>query len=287
MEKSTKKKLLIGGSVVVIAGVGGYFLYKYLKNKKEEAVKKKAEEDAAAAAAASSGSGSGSGKTSGGGGRSSSFGPFKSSDEVKAFQDWMDQKYPTWVKGRKLNKGSGYGSYGPSTTSAWNTYGSEYSKAISTPSAIDEAIKYLVSKGYPEAGLKTMSSDYVIAWANANKGGQAKFTYGGKYYDSKTGGATSAPAESMVGKIAYPKSSYVNVRSSASAASGAFDNTFIGQINSPNAIGKIKNFTIGADKYRWYELDLLTPLGASTTGLLGLNPYAKTGWVREDTIKIS
>lgn len=286
MEKSTKKKLLIGGSVLVIAGVGGYFLFKYLKKKKEEAEKKKADEAAAALAAATPSVSSGGG---GGGGGSTNYGPFKSSDEVKAFQDWLDTKYPTWLKGGKLNKGSGYGSYGPSTTSAYATYGKEYSGSTAKDPALEDAIAHLVSKGLSESGLRLVGKDYVIAWATANKAGQATFVLSGKYYDAKTGNATSAPqatGESAIGKMAYPSGAYANVRSSASSASGAFDNTFIGQINSPNVIGKIKNLTFGADKKRWYELDLLTPLAASTTGLVGLNPYAKTGWVREDAITI-
>jgi hypothetical protein len=285
MEQATKKKILIGGSVVVILGVAGYFAYRYFKNKKEEE-KKKAEELAAAAAAAAASSGTSSSGASTGVSSSSSFGPFKSSDEVKAFQDWMDQKYPTWLKGKKLNKGSGYGSYGPSTSSAWNTYGAEWQKSTTTNPVLEDAIKHLVSKGLSESGLRSMGADYVIAWANANKSGQSSFVLAGKYYDANTGKLTSASGESAIGKVAYPKGAYVNVRSSASAASGAFDNTFIGQINSPNAIGKIKNLTFGADKFRWYEVDLLTPLAASTTGLTGLNSYAKTGWVREDSVTI-
>lgn len=39
--------------------------------------------------------------------------------DVKAFQDWMDINHPNWVKGKSLNKKSGYGTYGPSTQSAW------------------------------------------------------------------------------------------------------------------------------------------------------------------------
>jgi outer membrane protein OmpA-like peptidoglycan-associated protein len=45
---------------------------------------------------------------------------------VKAFQDWMDQRDPTWVKGKPLNQGPGYGNFGPSTRKAWSTYGKEY-----------------------------------------------------------------------------------------------------------------------------------------------------------------
>ena len=48
--------------------------------------------------------------------------------ETKAFQDWLDAKGLKWVKatntdltnGSKLNKGSGYGNFGPSTSKAWN-----------------------------------------------------------------------------------------------------------------------------------------------------------------------
>jgi cytoskeletal protein RodZ len=132
MEKSTKKKILIGGSVFVILGVGGYFLWKYLKNKKEEAAKKQAELDANKAAVESANVPKSSGSSS-----ASIESPFKSVDDVKKFQDWMDSKYPTWLKGGKLNKGSGYGTYGPSTQKAWKTYGSEYTTStkavVSTP----------------------------------------------------------------------------------------------------------------------------------------------------------
>jgi hypothetical protein len=47
-------------------------------------------------------------------------------NQIKAFQDWMDIKYPGWVKGKNLNKGSGYGNFGPSTEAAWKKYGKEF-----------------------------------------------------------------------------------------------------------------------------------------------------------------
>ena len=277
MENSTKKKLLIGGSVLVIAGVGGFFLWKYLKKKKEEAEKKKAEEEAARLAASNTNTNVNVSSGGGGGGGTS---VIPSGTDVLAFQKFANSK------GEKLTED---GKAGPKTNAAWTKWGADYQKSTQANPAFDEAVKHLVSKGLSETGLRAMGSDYVIAWANANKAGQATFTFGGKYYDSKTGNATtpSTPVESSIGKTIYPKSSYVNVRSSASAASGPFNNTFIGQINSPNAIGNVKNFTIGADKFRWYEVDLLTPLAQSTTGLVGWNQYAKTGWVREDAIKFA
>lgn len=275
MEPGTKKKLIIGGSILVVAGVGGYFLWKYLKNKKEEeeAKKKQAELDAAAAAAKATQS-------------QSSQVTQSYTSSIPAGTDILDfQKFAN-SKGETLKED---GKAGPLTNSAWSKWGSDYQKSKASDPAFEDAVKHLVSKGLTETGLRNMGKDYVIAWATASKGGQATFVLSGKYYDVKTGNATSAPqatGETAIGKIAYPKGEYSNVRSSASAASGAFDNTFIGQVNSPNAIGKIKNLTFGADKFRWYEVDILTPLAASTKGLSGYNPYAKTGWVREDSITI-
>jgi hypothetical protein len=44
----------------------------------------------------------------------------KTSEDTKKFQDWLDIYYPTWYNNGKLNKGVGYGTFGPSTTKAWN-----------------------------------------------------------------------------------------------------------------------------------------------------------------------
>jgi hypothetical protein len=51
----------------------------------------------------------------------------KDAEGVKKFQYWMDTNHPNWVKGSKnLNKGGGYGKFGPSTSTAWNKYKNEY-----------------------------------------------------------------------------------------------------------------------------------------------------------------
>lgn len=123
MEKSTKRKLLIGGALVVVLGVGGFLFWRYRKKKKEEEEQKQAEADATATTSTT---------PTTAGGSVSSYGPFKSSSEVKAFQDWMDKNHPNWVNGKNLNKGTGYGVYGPSTKSAWNSYGTEYKKPTTT-----------------------------------------------------------------------------------------------------------------------------------------------------------
>lgn len=54
--------------------------------------------------------------------------------KTKAFQDWMDINHPNWVgctdskctNGKNLNKGKGYGAFGPSTTKTWNLYGNDF-----------------------------------------------------------------------------------------------------------------------------------------------------------------
>jgi len=60
----------------------------------------------------------------------------KNVQEVKAFQDWLDAKYPSgWAtssKGKKYivggKKANGYGNYGKSTTAAYITDGADWEK---------------------------------------------------------------------------------------------------------------------------------------------------------------
>ena len=60
----------------------------------------------------------------------------KNVQEVKAFQDWLDAKYPsgwaTYSNGKKYvvggKKANGYGNYGKSTTAAYITDGAEWEK---------------------------------------------------------------------------------------------------------------------------------------------------------------
>jgi len=162
--------------------------------------------------------------------------------------------------------------------------------------AAEEAARLAASTAAPTTPSSGSSAptnatpDYWAALASARSLGAPTFVFGGKTYDTKTGRAYVPPAasgESAIGKIASPKGRYVNVRRSASAASGTFNNTFIGQINSPNVIGKITNLTIGEDGKRWYYIaSLLTPLSASTEGLGFGVPNQTKGWVREDQITI-
>lgn len=62
----------------------------------------------------------------------------KNINQVKAFQDWLDAKGIKWVKatnsarnnGSFLKKGSGYGTFGQSTTNAYKVYGSQWESSV-------------------------------------------------------------------------------------------------------------------------------------------------------------
>lgn len=45
---------------------------------------------------------------------------------IQAFQDWMDITDPTWVNGKPLKRGPGYGNFGPSTKKAWAIHGTAF-----------------------------------------------------------------------------------------------------------------------------------------------------------------
>lgn len=59
---------------------------------------------------------------------------------VKKFQDWLDANKPGWATGYadgKVNKGRGYGRFGPRTNRAWGQYKSEYS---ANPNSVDPSL---------------------------------------------------------------------------------------------------------------------------------------------------
>jgi hypothetical protein len=193
MEQATKKKLLVGGALLVVAGVGGYFLYKYFKNKSE---KKRLEEEQKKPQEQQQQQKPPTAPARGG---SKNYGPFVDSDGVKMFQDWMDKNYPNWVNGKNLNKGSGYGNFGPSTSKAWDKYGTEYSKPSTVtpapapapmPVALKVGDKVVMSK--PDFWWKTNTYqifDYVLGAQN-----QVISTNGKAPVGLYTGVVTNIPA---------------------------------------------------------------------------------------------
>jgi hypothetical protein len=186
--------------------------------------------------------------------------------DVKAFQDWMDIYHPNWVKGKNLNKGSGYGTYGPSTQAAWGLWKDEFLKPAKLESSVNP---YLTPFSAPQFGT------YPVFNTNPNANPTSNVATG---YNA-------------IGKYAYTKGSYTNVRMEPGLGN-FFSNTFIGQANS-GKIGKIKAYQssgLGINVPGWYQLDLTTTLVPSTAGLNhpsgSIPALRKSGYVREDGVVI-
>lgn len=115
--------------------------------------------------------------------------PFLTIDEIKAFQDWLDIKYPTWVNGKKLNKGTGYGNFGPATKAAYSAYGTAYLKSLEPEQAKltenqKKDIQLIMAHGNgdksKESYLKAKIANYpsyIVNWAKAIR---TRFETGGK-----------------------------------------------------------------------------------------------------------
>jgi hypothetical protein len=152
------KKILVWSTVVAILGVGGYFGYKWFKNRPKNGTGNQDTPPITDGSATgntvtdNSGSGSGSG---------SAPSPFKNETEIKAFQDWLDQKHPFWIKdtdGKWKNLrvgttaepnrhvgGKGYGKYRENTARAYTLFGSEYGTKASG-SAIPSNLQILLTR---------------------------------------------------------------------------------------------------------------------------------------------
>lgn len=267
MEPKTKKVLIVTSLLLVIGGVVGYLLYKKQKDKKDAQNKLEAEEKERLANQNKSGN------TGGNTGGNKPETQVLTSEQTKAFQDWLDLKYPTWLKGKTLAKGSGYGTFGPSTKVAYATYGEEWTKSTTSAPPFD---KEGFTKGFLEA------------WTIARTTTAPFWIYQGIAYDTKTGQRYLDLGEGAIGKFARPKATpgYAKVRSGTKTIDTGFGANLLGKINYPNYVGTIKNSTTDKDKsgksFRWYELTLAGGLAEPTpTG-----QYSKTGWVREDTIDI-
>jgi hypothetical protein len=178
MDAKGKKRIIIWVSVAALLGVGGYFAYtKLIKPKLDEKKAKKAAEEAAKLAASSgstptSGSGSAPSNTSSG----SSSAPLTQA-QTRAFQDWMDINHPNWVRATNsaLNNGTnlgsipskGYGTFGTSTTAAYNKYGAEWRASLNV-TAPRPAQAHVPASGYSAIGRNAFpktGNTYANVWS--------------------------------------------------------------------------------------------------------------------------
>jgi hypothetical protein len=122
MNDKTKNILLIGGSLIVIGGVA-YYLYRQAHPKAPKAGDKPAGDvpkDVPAPVPAEVAEAP----------KQSLPDEINTVEKIKKFQDFMDSIKP-WIKNadgtfKKLNKGTGYGSFGPATKAAFDKYADLY-----------------------------------------------------------------------------------------------------------------------------------------------------------------
>jgi hypothetical protein len=120
--------------------------------------------------------------------------PFKSRTEVQAFQNWMDEKHPNWVKNSvgkmvNLDKGYGWGNFGPNTQSAWQQWGNEYSKEKNiTPNTNATTTNTTTAAATTTAGTTGASSTPTANTSDFPKEGETylmKRSVDGKQYNVK------------------------------------------------------------------------------------------------------
>jgi hypothetical protein len=216
MENGTKK-ILVWSTVIAILGVGGYFGFKYFKKKNDEKALKDEEERLRLLALATQAQGGGSTNQGGGTSPSQLSNPFKSEAEVKAFQDWLDQKHPLWIndngKWKNLRVGTptepnrhvggkGYGVYGDNTARAYARWGSEYvivptnipSETAPTGNQyakfqddIDKIKGNAFLSETQKANLPKNNPTFLKAWADAFRNNKSAFRWAFQIYRSKTG----------------------------------------------------------------------------------------------------
>lgn len=128
MEAKTKKRLIIWFSVGSILAIGGFFTIKHFIAKKAE--KKRLEDEAVALMDSQSTNVDSTNVGSTNVGSTNAGSTIDRPSDIKAFQDWMDKQGKGWISSNGkwvlLNKGGGYGSFGPATRQAWKVYGSQF-----------------------------------------------------------------------------------------------------------------------------------------------------------------
>jgi hypothetical protein len=126
--------LIVFGSLVVIGSVG-YYLWSKSKKSKGEGSSEPTPNDKPEVGKGTTEPPKGKGTTEppkGGKGKVDELTIptwLSTTEKIKYFQDWLDANYPKWLKGKQLKQGSGWGKLGPSTKSAWDSYGTQFINA--------------------------------------------------------------------------------------------------------------------------------------------------------------
>ena len=172
-------------------------------------------------------------------GKSETAFPFTTNEEGNKFRAWMNKYYPKTSKSLQLDAKStrSDGFNNSYMKKAWNT---SLDKSVST-----------------KFGVSTYGDLYnkqVLKSSNIDKVGKVTGKKGKKndagYYLSKN--------QEAVGKIAYVKGDFVNLRSSPKVDDGGFSRNKGEKVNGKNkVIGKVKSvvYDTGGNSKKWYQID--------------------------------
>lgn len=111
---------------------------------------------------------------------------------------------------------------------------------------------------------------------------QAKFKEDEEQKQKDENVTTISELKSAVGKIAYAKGEYVNVRSSQKVDNG-YNNNFIGKVEKGTPVGKIMEANIVGDKV-WYKVGVIGSNLKDDKELGKAKKSSTTGYIREDAI---
>jgi hypothetical protein len=205
------RKYLIWGSILVLAGVGGYLVYKRLKTKKakDDCSKNGGTWDEVTKTCilptkvdvntngSTNNSTNNSGNTN-----SSTVNPFKSKEEVKAFQQYViNTKNDKTILGTSADDGN----WGPKTAIAWDKYGAEYLAAITQTNKVKVDYiyswlqKHQTQQDFSKSNItinyiQSLPASLIDSWylhcKNTLNGDNIKkwtFVYNNQTYDTLTG----------------------------------------------------------------------------------------------------
>lgn len=92
----------------------------------------------------------------------------KDKEGVKKFQNWLDANTDWLGGGKKLkSKGTGYGTFGPKTTAAWNTYKDKYLQSLNGGTVTD--VFYVVDATQPSGYKKVANMDELKPYIEADR----------------------------------------------------------------------------------------------------------------------
>ena len=274
---------IIGGLIVVAGSVGAYFLLRKPKDENkgegdtdtDTDTDTKKEDDKK-------------GDSGGSGGATATYtapSDLNDSTKIKAFQDWLDTNKPCWLldssdnKYKNLSKnagacnrnagGTGYGSYGKNTDSAWRSFGTEYiSKKGTAPASttdlsknIELIVKNATGTKSDKSTLLKSNTDFVNTWAKAFLDRNTAFIWANQVYRTKSG--DKVLEYNPIGVKHYAKITGKIGKLSAD------DSSIATNVDKGTDLGKIEGvkYNKGAlwlyapnesSIYKWYKIDYVT-----------------------------